>query len=58
MCILHKCQTQRYIDNDEVFYLRHYVAKEAAVAIAGLPTSEAFYADVVELLNNFLVIVK
>lgn len=51
MCILHKCQTQLYIDNDEVFYLRHYVAKEAAVAIVGLPTSEACYADAVELLK-------
>lgn len=49
MCILHKCQTQLYIDNDEVFYLRHYVAKEAAVAIVGLPTSESCYADAVEL---------
>ncbi|KAH7973912.1 hypothetical protein HPB49_006926 [Dermacentor silvarum] len=33
-------------------YLRHYLAGEAAAAIAGLPTSEACYADAVELLKE------
>ncbi|KAH7954175.1 hypothetical protein HPB49_016117 [Dermacentor silvarum] len=34
------------------FYLRHYLAGEAAATIAVLPTSEACYADAVELLKE------
>ncbi|KAH7958666.1 hypothetical protein HPB49_004081 [Dermacentor silvarum] len=46
-----------HLNNDisttsQFFYLRHYLAGEAAAAIAGLPTSEACCADAVELLKE------
>lgn len=34
------------------FYLRHYLAGEAAAAISGFPTSESCYADAIELLKE------
>nr|XP_037291926.1 uncharacterized protein LOC119187905 [Rhipicephalus microplus] len=34
------------------FCLRHYLAGEAAAAICGFPTSEACYADTIELLKE------